>query len=252
MRLLFAAAMFSIVACSSQPKERAPAQHQGHQPSPEFIAAEEVPRQHSLILLDPKGHFGYHVSEFNSNHQHQYIVRGKVTPERKVAGKASNGYFSVTSDMPRFLLRELISGQRKNFPANIYDGLIITRPQKIVETEARYEIETKLYESPMHAKEERPANLAYIVFGSYGQPTKTHYLAHLIKGANNYEQLLVAEFDQPQLIDNGKILVLGQADTKPLAAGEKVQGQIDGATVSLKITRQVYFDKRTAEGFGDY
>lgn len=251
-----------LSACVSQISRR-PGSEPAPGPSEAFKAAERVPRQHTLILVDPKGHFGYHVTQFLSNHQHQFIVKGQLIAigkdiarlranEKLIAGKPRNGYFSVTSDTPQFLLQELISGERKDFLANIYDGLIIGRPQRKLEENARYQIDQKLFESPMHAEEKHIPNAVYIVFGSYGQPKKTHYLAHLIKGANNYEQVLAIDFDEEQTVPNGALMALEFPDGRLLKPNEKLTGQIDGHAVGFSVTREIYFDKRPAEGYGDY
>lgn len=278
MKLVWALAFtaLAMVGCShssvqEKSPERDPAQASGIAQasttvvaSEKFVAEEQVPRQHTFLFADPKGHFGYHVSAFESNHQHQLIVKGHLAPvskrsreavrlqklEKTIATPGKSGYYSVTSDQPRFLLSEIISGKRKEFLGNVFDGLIITKPNRVVETEANYVIEEKLYESPMHAHESHIADSVYIVYGSYGKAKKVYYLAHLIKGANNFEQILVAEFDKDLVIPNGALMVLNIPDTQPLKANEKQVGQISEiGDVNFTVKRQVYFEKKTAEGF---
>jgi hypothetical protein len=262
---------FAVVGCSHAPVEdqgplREPSSVTlGPTPVPteKFVMAEGETRQHTLLFADPKGHFGYHVSAFDSNHQHQYIVKGHLEAaskrsadalklkslEKKFATPGKAGFYSVTSDQPRFLLSELISGKRKEFLANAYDGLIVDKVPRVVEKDAKYVIEQKLFESPMHTNDSRIQDSVYIVYGSYGKPKKVYYLAHLIKGANNFEQILVAEFENDALIENGSLMVLSVPDDRPLKADEKQVGQISGVDFNFTVKREVYFDKRKAEGF---
>jgi hypothetical protein len=272
-----------LASCSSTPpttsSERAPAQsagpaktstgHPAHVDASAFEANEIVPRQHSFIFPDPEARFGYHVTQFRANHQHQFIVRGRLIAVQNNAKEQQNlkalstkiaapltrdgEYFSVTSDMPRFLLRELISGQRKDFLVDVYDGLIISKPVKVIQRNARYQIEEKIYDSPMYADDKRLSNAQYIVFGYSGAPTKRLYLAHVIKAANNYEQLLAVDFDQPMEITNGVVIELNKKDSEDnkLKRGETLSANVAGKQVNFTVQREIYFDKRTAEGFPD-
>jgi hypothetical protein len=194
-------------------------------------------------------------------------VRGRLIPVQNNAKEQQNlkalsttiavprtkdgEYFSVTSDKPRFLLRELISGKRKDILVDVYDGLILPKPAKVVEINARYQIEEKIYDSPMYADDKRLSNAQYSVFGYSGTPTKRLYLAHVIKAANNYEQLLAVDFDQPMEITNGVVIELNKKDSEDnkLKRGETLSAEVAGNQVNFTVQKEIYFDKRTADGF---
>ncbi len=227
--------------------------HAAFQGSDAFHAAEEVPRQHNFIFADPKGHFGYHITEFESNHQHQFIIKGKListTPDElnqlkptqtKIAGQPQNSqghkFFSITSDKPRFLLKVLRDGEVANFPVDVYDGFIGSGTK--IETEARYVIEQEIFESPMHLEELRPDRSTYIVFGGYDKPQTRYYLAHLIKGDNNFEQVVAVDLKEELEIGNASLLRLDMDDTVRLKTGEYV-GTIDDIPVKFTVTKIIY------------
>jgi hypothetical protein len=270
--LLLAAVLF-IAGCKSTPEyghhdhtSRTPsATNEEISQSAEF-KAHETARQHTFILLDAKGHFGYHVTQFRSGHQHQFIVRsevkrGKNLFEAPFAQAPTRKYWSVTSNKPQFFLRELFESNpyvkgappaRTSFPGTRYDGLIIDRPTPLPkERDLTFTVKSIIFNSPMIAEEMKIPNATHVIFGSYGKPKKRHFLAHLIKGANNYEQLVAVDFENDVVIDNGALMVLGTPDAEPLKEGQGYEGTINGAKENQKFTviKEVYRDNRTAEGF---
>ena len=265
MRIQWALAALLLVSCATQPKSEpaAPAEarqparagnvveeHVGQDhanPSAAFEEKEKEPRRHSFILVDKKGHFGYHISAFVSNHQHQVIVRSETTMKGKdqagvakfLSGKAKNGIFTLTSDAPPFPLKEVRDGVRKKWDADMYDGIIGSGTK--VEGNAGYEVQKILFTTPMHVEDSKLADSTYIVFGSYDKPTTTYYLAHLIWGPKNHDQLVAVEFDKPVTIENGTLMKIeAQKDADPLADNTAYKGIVKGETLGFKVTRQIY------------
>jgi len=277
----FVAVVLFVAGCKSADKNPPPSPHAGHHAhhsargpnatseeianSPEFKAFEEA-RQHTFIIMDKKGHFGYHVSQFRSGHQHQVIVRSEIKMKKLSNGKVkdtaaelsatpANGYWSFTSDKPRFFLREIFEGNpppRRSYPASRYNGLIGIG-QKVADETTTFEVKAILFHSPMIADEPRIPDATHIIFGSYDKPKKNFALAHLIKAANNYEQLMQIEFENEITVANGNLLVLGIPDAQPLEEGKTYEATVEGVTGNqkFKVLDVVYQDARPAPGFSN-
>lgn len=220
-------------------------------PSKTFMQQETDKRQHTFIQLGVEGKFGYHVSLFESNHQHQVIV----SSELKVQGKsqeqlksflskpASNDYYTVLTDKPIFILADVREGRRKIIPVDVYDGIIGIDSAKKLLTEATYEIKKILFTTPMHVEDPKLEKNHFIIFGNNGSEQTKYFAAHLIWGANNYDQVLNIEFDKPVKIENGALVAIDeQLDSSPLKVGQSVKGSISAqGPVTFKVTEQVHF-----------
>jgi hypothetical protein len=259
--------LFAISALAA-PKLDPAFDHTGmdHAPiTPQFqMALERDKRQHTFIqLFDDlesleQGTFGYHIAEFGSNHQHQLILRGDNTIEGKslkdslplikgVFSKApTRGYYSVTSDGPkegyeRFLLKEIILGQRREFPTSLYDGIIGEAPP--VKKPWRYDVKKVVFTTPMIANDKIRDENIYIVFGLHdGEAAKKKYfMAHLVFGhEDNFDHLIAVEFDSEVVIPNGTMMVIEDVAVEtPLALKKKYNGKIgEKDPLPFRVTKE--------------
>ena len=243
-----------------------------------FLDFEAKLGQHTFIMMGKKGHFGYHVSQFQSKHQHQVLVktamvspkvktlkndaaviaRLAVPPKAKLGPKGEYSFYSVTSNKPpsfdlikvRYFFDKSEHPIISRYPATIYDGIIgFGGGSAPKETAVDFRIEKVLYHRPMVADEAKPTELSYLVFGTYGAPKKDLFLAHQIKGANNYEQLLNVTFAEPiSFVDAAKITIPKRPDGERLAAGQDYDGILNDTTpVKFHVDKEVYYSESKLE-----
>ncbi len=270
-------------ACKSTPSHgpgRTPAQafeEHNHSAPDDFansaeFKATELDARHTFVISDSKGHFGYHFTAFNSPHQHQVIAKMKVT-RRKMSEQAvqtllgqapTNSYYSITTNPPRVKVRDIFTGKLKDFRATLYDGLILEDSRIRLDTDAGLAIEKILYTHPMIPAEQKLVNATHILFGSYSKkattdkngkavpavdkPSDKYAMAHLIQGADNYEQLLrVTITSGPINFYDYQLLSINIPDNTPLTVGQSYDATLkDGTKVTVRVDRQLILEDRTA------
>lgn len=221
-------------------------------------------RQHTFIqLFDDldsleQGTFGYHIAEFGSNHQHQLIVRGDNTIQGKtlkqslplikgVFAKApTREFYTVTSDGPKegyekFLLKELILGQRREFPTSLYDGIIGEAAP--VKKPWRYDVKEIVFTTPMIANDKIRDENIYIVFGLHDNKAakKKYFMAHLIFGAeDNFDHLIAVEFASDVVIPNGTMMAIEDVAVEtPLELKKKYSGKVgEQEALEFRVTKE--------------
>lgn len=245
--MMILALLFSFSAhAQSVDAELVDTGHMNHEPASALFTDKyrNDVRQHTFIQLfntvndldNPKGIFGYHISEFGSNHQHQVIVRANNTITGKtlsastkliktvLAKGPNNKYYTVTSDKPRFLLNEVILGKRRSFPTDLYDG-VISRTNPPLKKPWEYNILELVYTTPMIAEDKILDQATYIIFG-YDKPGTKYFLAHLIHGADNFDQVLTVTLPAPLDIPDGTLVVIDGVPGKiPLNVGATYAGR---------------------------
>lgn len=256
----------------------APVEHNHSAPddianSADFKAFEEE-RRHTFVIADNKGHFGSHFTEFQSGHQHQVFVKMKIT-RKGFAEKDMQAlfaeqptsklekYFSITTNPPRVTIRSIFTAPMPfKVPkgGTLYDGLIA---QQVLEDgitpnpddnsfqldkNAGLTIEKVLYTHPMIVSEQALVNSTHILFGSYGadKGAKTEYsMAHLIQGADNYEQLMRVTLSEAIAFDDYAMLSLDIPDKQALEVGRTYDATLkDGKNVKVTVNREFYIEMR--------
>lgn len=231
--------------------------------TPEFIKTYNTDaRRHTFIqLFDDletlaQGTFGYHISEFGSNHQHQLIVRADnlvVGRDFKASlplikgtfsKKAPSGFYSVTTDGPKqgfrdVLLKEIINQTLPQVPTDLFDGILVKR----IKAPWLYDVKSIVFTTPLQLNDIPLDKNIYIVFGLLDdeKPKKKYFMAHLIWGfENNFDQLIAVEFDSAQVIPNGKLMVIDDSAIEPLKVGSSYQTFYDaGPKMRFKVTREI-------------
>lgn len=231
--------------------------------TPEFINAyNKDARRHTFIqLFDDletleKGTFGYHISEFGSNHQHQLIVRADNLIERRDLARslplikktfstpAPSGFYSVTTDGPKqgfrdILLKEIINQTLPQFPTSLFDGILVTELKK----PWVYDVKSIVFTTPMQLNDIPRDKNIYIVFGLHDdqKPKKKYFMAHLLWAKEgNFDHLITVEFDSEQVIPNGKLMVIRDSEIVPLTVGSSYKASYDGLPeLSFKVTREI-------------
>lgn len=210
---------------------------------------EDIVARHSFIMLGADQSIGYHVSFFESRHQHQVILKmdfrdaktGKKFDMSKLP-KPVNGFISATvAAGTAFELYTIANGSTQEFPVTFFDGIIGSgKAVKTNPTNLRVE---KIYHFNRMFASERAKNSQYMVFKTNNpKNAKEYVMAHVIQGLReknlaNYEQLVVSTLTSATPIEDGSILVLdGQDDTVPLQLNQTIMADYLRAGFDEKTT----------------
>lgn len=198
--------------------------------------AEDIIARHSFIMLGSEKKIGYHVSFFESRHQHQVILKMNFTQGNKPLDikklpNPKNGFISATvaagNDFPLFTI-----GTKKTtkFPVTFFDGIIGGAPGNAVATAPTTLTVEQIYHFNRMYTVDTPEGAQYMAFKNDPKKPNEYILAHMIQGLRenngpNYEQIVIANVDGGMAIDDGSILVLkNQDDENPIQNGQKLSG----------------------------
>lgn len=193
---------------------------------------EDIVARHSFILLGNDKKIGYHISFFESRHQHQVIIKmdlvdaksGKPFDFSKLP-KPKNGFISVTvAAGTAFELYTIANGTTKEFPVTFFDGIIGSG--KAIATKPTNLKVTQIFHFNRMYASERASSSQYMIFKSNNpkKPTE-HIAAHMITGLRdnneaNFEQVLSTTIAGVDVPDGSIITVENPLDTIPLSEQE--------------------------------
>ncbi len=200
---------------------------------------EDIIARHSFMLLGADLSIGHHIAFFESRHQHQVIIKMKLT--EKKAGllkqfktvKPKNGFYSATvAKGTAFELYTLAgegpSGKKTTkFPVKFFDGIIGAGTEVTAQTiDGDLEVAGIFHFDRLFVSEKSDSR-QYIAFKADPLNPKKYILAHVVRGVEkdvmNSEQVVAATLSSingTNDIPDGSILILGGGNRPILGATE--------------------------------
>lgn len=195
----------------------------------------DIDSRHSFMMLGKDQTLGYHISAFESRHQHQAIIRmkflkldGKPYPLTLLPKTPKNKFFSVTSVKGKeFKLLTIPKGKTQTFTAEFFDGIIGSAPGNKVNVDPVDIAVEEIYHFNRLFKNDTNDKAQYMAFKS-GNAANEYIVIHMIYGVRqapgaanntNLDQVAVATIDGTD-IEDGSILVADTlGDQEPLKVG---------------------------------
>jgi hypothetical protein len=181
-------------------------------------AQADPPAVHGMLVLGEKHVYLSHLPMFHSPHDYQVIFAVSLS------GAALQTYRSAKRSAPQgtlftivpepFALDQMIQSPRP-FQAMIYQGHF-ERGGTPITGWVPVSIDRVLFAKHLSPSEIRPSSATYILFGADSE----YFLAHLITGGPNFDQIIAAFLSQPpQLGTSTSVVFPGVSDLSPPSVG---------------------------------
>jgi hypothetical protein len=146
----------------------------------------EAPAIHGMVLLGKEKIFLSHLPMFHAPHDAQVIFSVEIDRRSKAKLDAATGdFFTLVPE--EYRLGEMIQ-KPHSFEAEIYSGHF-ERGGKLIAEHVRVTNVRVIFSQKLFANEKPVPESKYFAFGS----GKEQFMAHLIQGKPNFDQLLLVE-----------------------------------------------------------